>query len=68
MTFIRYQLMSSSRKKSFLGYEHSLWDSKSLATLKALVHSILSWMVWAEIECTLYFAKAKGPVKPVKPV
>ena len=40
-------------------------DSKTLATL-ALVHMILSWLVWAEIKCTVHVALPKRPIKLVE--
>ena len=33
-----------------------------------LVHSIPSWLVWAEIECAMYFALPKWPINQLKPV
>ena len=47
----------SSKKKLWLIYQNrTLYrlDSKTLASLSlALVHSIPSWLVWAELKCTL---------------
>ena len=41
-------------------------DSKAFAMYSlALVHSIPSWLLWAEIECTGHVALLKWPLKPV---
>ena len=42
---------------------YRLKDSKTLATIYL---SIPSWLVWAEIECAMYFVLPKWPINQIK--
>ena len=41
---------------------------KALRYSSSLVHLIPSWLVWAEIECTMHLALLKRPINQFKPV
>ena len=43
-------------------------EQKALSYILALVHLIPSWLVWAEIECTVHVSLPKQPINQFKPV